>query len=548
MMSLKTAYYYILAVKINFLKIFKKIYFTSSFYKKTLITKIPNQFLFFPNPFLMSSFSNYKKFAFQINDLNPNNFWDHKNTDKEKRELHNFLWLSSIDRKDNTSTLRKIISLWNEKNLTYKSLIWETGVISKRVISWILNADIILKNSNFDFKRNFIGSIIIQTNHLKKNFSHEINHQKKIEIITVFLLSGLVFKEYEENFDFGLKELEKLINSFFDSEGFPMTRSPYDLLNHTKYLLLIREVIKDAQKYAPDFLDRVLEKNLECLKRITTPLNNLPLFNGSIESDLTNFYNYINHYKIKIKKSKSNSGNIHVLKNKKDVIYFEAGSPPKKNYSYCYQSGPLSFEYYCDDQKIITNCGYGVNISNKARLLSRFTPSQSTLCLNDTSIVEFEKSRIMNKAYGFLIKRDFKIIDLEHKNDINEARIKAAHDAYLKKFGYIHNRSVTIDKINNKVVGQDKLLIKRENSKIKYDIRFHLYPGLTAVQTIGGNTLLIKVNKNKALLFSTEEENIKIEKSIFFGGNKVLDNYCIVISGNLNNNDKTINWEIIKKL
>ena len=78
----------------------------------------------------------------------------------------------------------------------------------------------------------------------------------------------------------------------------------------------------------------------------------------------------------------------------------------------------------------------------------------------------------MNKAYGFLIKRDFKIIDLEHKNDINEARIKAAHDAYLKKFGYIHNRSITIDKINNKVVGQDKLLIKKENSKIKYDIDF----------------------------------------------------------------------------
>ena len=57
--------------------------------------------------------------------------------------------------------------------------------------------------------------------------------------------------------------------------------------------------------------------------------------------------------------------------------------------------------------------------------------------------------------------------------------------------------------------------------------------------------MLIQVNKNKALLFSTEEENIKIEK-VFFLGNKVLDNYCIVISGNLNNNDKTINWEIIK--
>ena len=181
MISLKTAYYYVLAVKINFIKIFKKIYFTTGFYRKSLITKVPNQFFFFPNPFLMSCFSNYRKFAFKINDLDPNRFWFGNYSIKEKRELHNFLWLSSIDRKDNASTLRKIISLWNLNNLKYNSLIWETSIISKRIMSWILNADIILKNSNFEFRRNFIESVIIQTNHLKKNFKYEIDHQKKLK-------------------------------------------------------------------------------------------------------------------------------------------------------------------------------------------------------------------------------------------------------------------------------------------------------------------------------------------------------------------------------
>ena len=270
--------------------------------------------------------------------------------------------------------------------------------MSKRLISWILNADIILKNSNFDFKRNFIESIIIQTNHLKKNFKYEIDYQKKIEVIAALILSGLVFKEYKENFEYGLNELEKLIQIFFDEDGFPLTRSPNDLLNYTKYFLLIKEVIKDAQKYVPDNLENTLEKNLKCLKQITTPTNSLPLFNGSVEDDLTNFYDFINHFKIKIKKPKINVGNIHILKNKKDVVFFEAGGPPKKNYSSCYQSGPLSFEYFFDGQKIITNGGFGVNISNKARLLSRFTSSQSTLCLNDTSIVGFEKNNLMNNS------------------------------------------------------------------------------------------------------------------------------------------------------
>ncbi len=548
MISFKTAYYYILAVKINFIKIFKRIYFTTGLYRKSLASKVPSQFFFFPNPFLMSSFSNYKKFAFQINDLDPDNFWTQNYSHKEKRELHNFLWLSSIDRKDDASTLRKIISLWNEDNLKYKSLIWETSIISKRIMSWILNADIILKNSNFAFKRNFIESIVIQTNHLKKNFKYEIDHQKKIEVITALILSGLVFKEYEENYKYSLNELQKIIETFFDDKGFPLTRSPDDLLNYTKYFLLIKEVVKDAQKYVPETLESMLEKNLECLKQITTPNNSLPLFNGSVENDLTSFYDYINHFKIKIKKSKIISGNIHVLKNKKDVIYFEAGRPPKKNFSSCYQSGPLSFEYFYEDQKIITNSGFGVNISEKARLLSRFTSSQSALCLNDTSIVGFEKSNMMNKAYGYLIKRDFRIFNLEHKNDSNEIQVKAGHDAYLKNLSCLHNRSIGIDKIENKVVGQDKLIQKSANLKIKYDIRFHLYPGLTAVKTIGGNTLLIQINKNKALLFSTNERNLKIEKSIFFGGQKVLDNHCIVISGIMENNEKTIDWEIIKKI
>jgi len=548
MISLETAYYYISAVKINFIKTFKKIYFTTGFYKKSLISKVPNQFFFFPNPFLMSSFSNYRKFAFQINNLDPGKFWNQDYSNKDKKELHNFLWLSSIDRKDDASTLRKIISLWNINYLKYTSLIWETSITSKRIMSWILNADLILKNSNFEFKRNFIESLVIQTNHLKKNFKYEIDHQKKIEVLTALTLSGLVFKEYEDNYEYSLKELEKLIKTFFDDKGFPLTRSPNDLLNYTKYFLLIKEVIKDAQKYVPDTLENILEKNLECLKQITTPVNSLPLFNGSVENDLTNFYDYLSHFKIKIKKPKNSLGNIYVLKNKKDVIYFEAGDPPKKNYSSCYQSGPLSFEYFFDEQKIITNSGFGVNISNKARLLSRFTSSQSALCLNDTSIVGFEKSNMMNKAYGYLIKRDFKILNLEHNNDSNEIRVKAGHNAYLKNFSCLHNRSIGIDKINNKIVGQDQLVRKSSHSKIKYDVRFHLYPGLTAVQTIGGNTLLIQINKNKALLFSTNERNLKIEKSIFFGGQKVLDNYCIVISGIMENNEKTISWEIIKKI
>ena len=86
---------------------------------------------------------------------------------KNTEQMHNFFWLSLIDRKTDHTKVKKIIYIWMIKNSKYKKKIWDTSVLSARVISWILNIDIILNNSTFDFRKNVLGCIIAQTNHLK---------------------------------------------------------------------------------------------------------------------------------------------------------------------------------------------------------------------------------------------------------------------------------------------------------------------------------------------------------------------------------------------
>ena len=63
---------------------------------------------------------------------------------------------------------------------------------------------------------------------------------------------------------------------------------------------------------------------------------------------------------------------------------------------------------------------------------------------------------------------------------------------------------------------------------------------------MSGNSVLIRLTKNKSLLFTIDVESIILEKSIFLGGNKILENTCITASGNLVNKDKNIHWEIKK--
>ena len=545
MFNLKAVYFYSLAVKITIARFLKKIYFTTTFYNKSLQTKLPEQLYFYPNPFLLSSFVNQKNFTFQLSQINIDTFWAKHKNKREEENLNSFFWLNLINRKNDNLIIQKIISIWIKKNYRYNKYNWKNLNISKRILAWILNADIILNNTDKYFKRIFFNSIITQVNHLKNNLNYENNPIKKIEIISAIILSGLVFKEYNKNFEHGVKELKNIVENFFDNNGCPVNRNIYDLVQCSKFLVLIKECCKDAQEYIPDYLDDIVNKLINCVSSIKTPMNRNPLFNGASEFKIDSYLKYLAGLEYKIDNTKNEINQIHILKGKKFLLFFDAGSTPNKKNSSSYQSGPLSFEYFIDNHKIITNCGFGNKISKKAKLISRLTSAQSTLCLNDTSVTKFERNTLINNAFGASIISSFKVFDSNVEEDTNSISVSATHDAYKNNFNYLHNRKIKIDKRTGNLSGEDNLIPDNSELVNNYSIRFHLYPGINAVQTIGKNSVLIQVEKNKSLVFTAIGENIFLEKSIFLGRNQIINNSCITVMGALKHNEKkNIYWEL----
>ena len=545
MFGLKSVYFYLIACQITLIKFFKKLYFLSKNYNKSLESKTPQQIYYNPNPFLLSIITSYSNQSFKISDLDPNIFWleDKK---KDSEQMHNFFWLNLIDRKTDHTKIKKIIYVWMLKNSKYRTKIWETTTLSARIISWILNIDIILNNSTFEFRKNFLNCIISQTNHLKKNIRFEKNLSKKIEILTAIILTGLVFKEYKENFDIGIKELETLVKVFFDKDGFPSSRNPNDLIFFTKYFLFCKEIIKDSQKYVPEFLEDIVEKNLNCIHFIKTPDDQLPLFNGATSIKLNQIEKYLDDFKPNIKNN--NLGGLFKIKHKNHFLLMDIDKPPKKKFSKTYQSGPLSFEYFLDGIKIITNSGFGCHISKKAELLSRLTACQSTLTVNDTSITKFEKNELIIKVFGNSIQDSFKFFDIDLKDKGHLIGCSASNNGYENKFGCTHKREIYLDKENNYLKGTDYIFKSKDGYPIRYAFRFHINPKLNVVKTMSGNSALIQISKNKSLIFSIKDENLEIEKSVFLGEKKIIDSACITISGNLVNKNKIFNWIIRKNI
>ena len=254
----------------------------------------------------------------------------------------------------------------------------------------------------------------------------------------------------------------------------------------------------------------------------------------------------------KIIKLKDYKNKIKVFKKKMDK-----GFGDQKNFALKQATSDWILSIDCDERvtgdlaaeiKIITNCGFGNNISAKAELVSRLTASQSTLTINDTSITKFERNKLVNRIFGNSIKNTFKTNEFILKNDNSLIGSSISHNGYEKNFGCTHKREIYLDQENNKLKGVDHIFKKSDGTPIRYVFRFHLNPELSAVKTMNGKGALIQISKNKSLLFTVKDENIEIEKSLYLGGKKILDNTCITISGNLVNKDKSFNWEIRKNI
>ncbi len=546
MIRIKSIYIYFLAIKKILIRSLKEFFFRSNYYNKLLDTEAPSSFLFNPNPYLLSPFLNHKDSLIKVSNENVRNFRVSLFKDGEKKSIHNFLWLNLIDRKNKNEIIQKIIGEWIKKYSKYTKGIWDEDLTSLRVISWISNGDLILSINDKDFKKSFYKNIIRQINFIKKNINNLSDENKKISSISLLMLSGLVFKEYYVNYKIGLKELKKFIDDYFDVNGFPKNRNFENLITFVQYFILAKEWIKNAQEVVPNYLEKIIEKNLVCLNSVNNSSKKLPLFNGSTDKSLSNFFSYLDKLNYSSNKDLKSVGQVQIVKNRKTALYFDSGGPPNYKLSKDYQSGPLSFEYLSDKDKIITNCGYGRRISKKIQILSKFTSGQSTLCIDDTSVVKFKKSNLINKAYGSTISNSFKIFDVERKEDKINITISATHNAYLKKFGYLHKRKINFFKKSNSIEGSDYLIKKDEGLNVSFSIRFHLYPGINTVRTLSGKSILLQTNGNKSWVFSSDELAIDLEKSLFLGRNKALNNKCIVIYGKTMNQNVNVNWKLKK--
>jgi uncharacterized heparinase superfamily protein len=358
---------------------------------------------------------------------------------------------------------------------------------------------------------------------------------------TAITLAGIAYKN-SRFLEYGLALLKKIINTSFDNNYFPKSRNIRQMIFYLKYFILIRELLKDSLNDIPEYLDEIIHYLGKSYDFFWGSLKQNLLFNGNSSSDSKDFDKYLSLFRYKFKNDKFDISGYTILKNKNVILAMDTGNNPSKNYSENYQSGPLSFEFFFKNAKLITNSGYFQDYNHQLNSISKSTATHSTLILDNSSACNFKKN---DKGLS-TVNKGLKTFDNEVTYEKNYWSIKCSHDGYLSRYGVIHQRNLKFDVDKNILFGKEKL-IKKKNFKVtNFDIRFHLLPNIKVTKLQDNKSVLIEL-ENSGWRFFSNDGLIGVETGLYFGNkNKYIENQNIFISGITQNNEQLIEWQISK--
>ena len=523
--------------------IFRQIYLNSFFYEKK-ISKIQNKNLEYkPSTYLLSSIIKLQTKKFNIEDFTMDSFWvNDKLNEKQSNKLNNFFWLLSLDLKSSNSSVQSIIKNWSDINFKYNYKSWNFSTTSKRIISWLSNTKLTYDESNKKYKIQFNFIVQKQALHLLNQIDIIKNYNDKLIGAVAIILVGLCYKDEKFFMLKGLDHLEKIIKYSLDNSGFPKSRNIKTSTFFLKYLILVREWLKESQNEIPEFINENIFYLGQSYAFFWKNINHDTLFNGNNLSNNYEFDIYLKNLGYLFKNENYELSNYINFRNNKINFIMDIGSSPPKKFSNDYQAGALSFEFISNGKKILTNAGYHNAKNTKLNKISKSSAVHNVLTIDDNSSCKFKK----NSKSEFEIKEGLKTIKKELEYTDNYWKIVAEHDGYLKKYNLIYTRKIEFYPKKNKLIGTDKITIKKSLPNLKFDIRFHLNPNAKVMKTQDNQSILVDI-EGEGWKFKCNKFKIDIDNGLYFGKkNTYIENQNIFISGIVNLENNNITWELTK--
>jgi uncharacterized heparinase superfamily protein len=392
---------------------------------------------------------------------------------------------------------------------------WRPDLWGRRILFWIAHAPLILSSADLIYRSSVLHALARGARHLDRSADRAPPGVARIAAWCGVLAAGLVMPGGDPRRTFGEAGLRRAIGQSMSDDGGVVSRSPADQIETIQLLTLLIETYDARRLEAPDFVLAARARAVAALLGLCHGDGGLGSWQGSAPVPGEVIEQAIEATGVRTRPLKqAREWGYQRLAAGGAVLMMDAAPPPVTRVAATGCASTLAFELSDGPDRIIVNCGgarAGLRQLPPALVEGlRTTAAHSTLVVGDSN-----STAILHDG---TLGRGVVEVELARQETESGSRIEASHDGYVRRFGLLHRRVITLSPDGRDVRGEDLLLPAgrvRRKGETPFAVRFHLHPQIEVTPTADGQAAILRTPRGRLWQFRCKGGALAVEESLW---------------------------------
>jgi uncharacterized heparinase superfamily protein len=442
--------------------------------------------------------------------------------------LLGFGWLRHLRAADTALTranARSLVDDWMSNPSNQKRALGRRAdVLSRRVISLLSQAPLVLGDTDSKFYRKYLRGLTRETRYLRYTMLDIPDGVPRLQVLIALCYAALCLANQAKQIRTASRKLSDELARQILPDGGHISRNPGALIELLIDLLPLRQTFAARNIAPPPALLNAIDRMMPMLRFFRHGDGSVALFNGmsGTPSDLiATLLAYDDTHGAPMA-SMPHTGFQRLDAGQMTVI-IDTGPPPPPNVSQEAHAGCLSFEMSAGTSRIVINCGMPSTGRDNWRAFARSTAAHSTLICHETSSCQFVEMSTMKKLLqGAPIVAGPQKVENFREVVSNGELLTTSHDGYVQRFGLIHRRVLMASPDGTRLDGEDTISpapnARVRNNETDYVLRFHLHPSVKANRLTDARGVMLVLPNRDVWTFEALDDKVDLEDSVFLAG------------------------------
>lgn len=441
--------------------------------------------------------------------------------------LFGFGWLRHLRAAESGITranARALVDEWISLQGSWNAIAWRPEILSRRIISWLCHAPLILHETDAVFYRRFLRSLSRQIRYLRHSCLDTREGSQRLLAAIALTYASLCLAGQGRHVRSATKKLVDELDRQILPDGGHISRNPGNLIELLIDILPLKQAFAARNLPPPAALLNAVDRMMPMLRFFRHADGNFALFNGMGPTPadlLATIFAYDDSQGEPVANA-PHSG--YQRASARDLlVLMDTGHAPPLPLSQEAHAGTLSFELSKDRHRIVVNCGLPAVNRESWRQVARATAAHSTVTFGNSSSSRFLNTGSFRNLLGIPIVSSPRNVTAEREEHDDAVVLRASHDGYADRFGFVHQRALMLSRKGSRLDGEDAFVPVPGSSAAQtgpddFTIRFHLHPLVKANRLTDGHGVMLMLPNREVWTFDAHEDRVELEESVFLAG------------------------------